>query len=309
MKRAAFIAAALMASSTALADGTYMWGGGLVMGSIVVPGAYPSYFPSVTYGEEKTNISDLQGSTLSQVGGDFHIGLEGVYYLDGGNRVGLYTTTTLFSGDFKDRNFMLKYAKVQDFGAADGVLGAGAGVGRSSWEGEGDEELMISHYPLRAEVGVMHREKEWAVQALLYGQYNLEANNRTYTNANGVAADDVGRGVYAMLGFDLTAMIGDFKPPSSSSKKNSGSSGSSGGNKNSGGSGSGSKDSGSKDSGGKDSGGKDSGGKDSGGKDSGGKDSGGKDSGGKGGGGKGDGGKGDGAKGDGAKGDGAKGDK
>ena len=266
MKRVALIAAALFASSTALAADTYMWGGGIGVGTMVVPSKYPVYFPT-----ELNDRADNNNSSIEGVGGDFRTVLEGVYYLDAGNRVGVAAGYT-FGSDFSDRNLMLKYAKTNDFGAADGIVGVGSGVGRSVWKGEGSEELNIPYYPIRAELGAMHRDKDWAVQGTIYGQYNWEATSRSYTDTAGNAIEDIGRGLYAMVGVELTGMYGDFKPPKkdkdkkSSSKSNDGSKSS--GNKSSDGgkSGGGKSDGAKSDDGGKSGGGKSGGGKTDGGK-------------------------------------------
>ncbi len=279
MTRSLLVLGALVASSPALAaDSTYMWGGGLGIGTMVAPGAYPVYFPSAV-----NDAADAGRSTIEAVGGDFKLSGEGVYYLDGANRVGAQAGLTFGSG-FSDRNVMMKYAKVTDFGAADGILGGGAGVGRSVWKTDTEERLDIPYYPVRVEIGAMHRDKDWAVQGILYGQYNWEANGRSYINQGGNEVD-VGRGLYAMMGIELTGMIGDFKPPKSDKSSGSKSSGSkSSGSKSSGSKSSGSKSSGSKSSGDKSGGDKSSGDK-SGGKSSGdksgGKSSGDKSSGGK----------------------------
>ena len=205
MKRSLVLASLFLAPSTAVA-GDYMWGGGVLLGTMAWPTAYPSYFPPAV-GDE---------TSIEQADSDAHFGLEGVYYLDGQNRIGASLVFARGKPDFRDRAVTFKYGQMQNAGSLDILIGGGVGIGQSTWEGEGEESLVVTHYPIRAEVGPMYRNGSIAGQFLIYGQYNLQGAH-VLTGANGQDLD-VGTGLYMQFGVEAHFYLGDFTPPKNKDK-------------------------------------------------------------------------------------------
>jgi len=193
------LAAALIAPATANAADTTV-GAGLSVGTMVIPGQYPLKFPD--------EISKNDDSTIEDIKGDVHIGFEGVYYMNESNRVGAAGALGFGGGQF-DRNFLLKYGYLINFDAADFVIGGGAGVGKTTFSGDADEQLDVPYYPLRAEFGPVFRQDFLAEQVLIYTQYNITYDN-TYTDANGDASE-AGVGVFwTVIGAEIQVMFGNF---------------------------------------------------------------------------------------------------
>jgi hypothetical protein len=200
MLTAVALAAALLTPGEAEAgNSAYMFGLGLHLGTMVIPAKYPAAFP-----KEIRNNAD---SELTRIQGDGHFGLEGVYYLDESNRVG-FSGSLGFGSNYFDDNLLLKYARVKNFGAADAIVGAGIGIGKSRFRTDGKEELETPYYPLRVEAGPVFRQEFLAEQVLLYTQYNFTWDH-VYTNPDGELVE-VGTGFYGMIGAEVHVMFGDF---------------------------------------------------------------------------------------------------
>lgn len=186
-----------------------MWGVGGSLGTVVLPGAYPLMFPPA--------VEDID-----KVRGDVTLNGEGMYYLDKTNRVG-----GMLGGDFgsgyRDLHIIAKYDRMVQFDALDGFIGGGLGLGSSRWTGKDAAQVKVPNYPLRAEAGFLYHKKTWAVQATAFAQYNWPSTHY-YTNANGVE-EDVGTGIYALMGVEVGGYYGNFKQKNKSSKKSSSKSG------------------------------------------------------------------------------------
>lgn len=194
------VGCALLVAAEAKAE-TYMWGGGLSLGTIAVPGQYPWGFPPA--------VGDA--GTISRVRGDFLLGLDGMLYADENTRFGLAARFD-FAKFYSDANFMLKYDYVsQQGGDIDLVTGLGLGYGSQKFKGYNEEVLKIPYFPARGEAGIMYRNGAGALQALLFAQYDLPANHH-YTDWNGSSVD-VGTGFYLLVGFEASILYGDFTPP------------------------------------------------------------------------------------------------
>lgn len=184
----------------AAAEASPVAGGGLSVGTMVIPGKYPLKLPN--------EVSKNDESTIEKVGGDAHIGLEGVYYMNDENRLGLSADLGFGGGHF-DRNFLLKYGRIIDMDAASLVIGGGAGVGKSTFNGDSSEKLDVPYYPIRGEFGPMFRQDFLAEQLLLFTQYNITYDN-TYTDSEG-AESDAGVGLFwTAVGIELQVMFGNF---------------------------------------------------------------------------------------------------
>jgi len=175
-------------------------GGGLNVGTMVMPGLYPVRFPNQVRNNEDTGIEKIRG--------DGHFGLEGAYFLGDEHRIGAAATLGFGSGYF-DRSFMLKYDYVIGLEGAEVLLGGGLGVGRNTFNGEDTEQLDLPYYPLRVEAGPMLNQGFLAEQVMLYAQYNIPSRG-TYTGLDGVEVD-AGPGVFMTIGAELIVMFGNFE--------------------------------------------------------------------------------------------------
>lgn len=193
----ALLTAALLAPLAA--EAAPRGGGGLTLGTMVVPGQHPLTFPKQIRNNDDTGISKIRG--------DAHVGLQGVYYMSDNHRIGA-TGDLGFGSNYFDRNFLLKYAYIIDLDAAEVVLGGGIGVGKSSFTSETEERFDAAYYPLRVEAGPMLSQGFLAEQVLLYAQYNIPSGS-TYTDAAGVE-EDAGPGLFMTIGAELVVMFGNF---------------------------------------------------------------------------------------------------
>ncbi|MFT5682027.1 MAG: hypothetical protein ACI8RZ_002945 [Myxococcota bacterium] len=174
-------------------------GGGLSLGTMVVPNQYPLSFPKQVRNNDATGISKVRG--------DATVGLEGVYYMSDNHRIGA-SGGLGFGSNYFDRNFKLKYAYIIDLDSAEVVIGGGIGVGKASFTGTDEERFDASYYPLRVEAGPMLNQGFLAEQILLYAQYNIPSNS-IYTDAAGVE-EDAGPGVFMTIGAEIVVMFGNF---------------------------------------------------------------------------------------------------
>lgn len=175
-------------------------GGGLTLGTMVVPGAYPLRFPSQVRSNDETGISRIRG--------DAHVGLEGAFYMSDEHRIGAVGALG-FGANYFDRSFLLKYNYVIPMDSAEVLLGGGVGVGRTTFTGTGDERLDMPYYPLRVEAGPALSQGFLAEQLLLYAQYNIPSAGNTYTSIDGVE-ESAGPGVMMTIGAELVVMFGSF---------------------------------------------------------------------------------------------------
>lgn len=196
----------LGAPAEARAARTYMWGVGPRLGTIVLPGHYPTGFPPAV----KDNTS------IEKVRGDVILGVDGEYWADGNNRFGALAGIGT-GGNYLDTHLILKYDRITEMDAIDYFLGGGVGVGWSRWTGEGEEALRVPNYPFRGEAGLMMRYKRSAWQGVAFAQYNLQGNHYL-TDAAGNELD-VGTGFYLQIGVEVQAIFGDLTPPSTKKKK------------------------------------------------------------------------------------------
>jgi len=207
MKRFLLAATALLFSSLPLspaasARAPLMYGYGVTAGTMLAPGQYPTVFPK--------QIRQNEDSDIEKVWQDFHFGVEALAYATTTHRFAA-SATLGFGKNYRDRNFILKYSRVFVWEAGEIVAGGGAGVGRSVYRTDGKEELSTPYYPLRVEIGPMFRYDFMAFQPQLYGQYNVTWAH-FYTNGDG-EEEDVGTGLYGMIGLELNFYLGEFRTP------------------------------------------------------------------------------------------------
>ena len=194
------LAGGVSLSSPASAAETYMWGVGPSIGTNIIPGAYPVAFPQ--------KITDA--GEFEKVRGDVRIGLDGIYYINHFTRVGVAGGLGFGSG-YTHSELMLKYHWLQQAGALDLLVGAGAGIGSTQFRGAEEAKLIIPNYPIRAEFAALIRDNWRGYQLTIFGQYNIQARH-LYTDAIG-ADVEVHGGFYGTVGVEIAALFGDFTPP------------------------------------------------------------------------------------------------
>ena len=256
---AALVALTLLAAPAAHAiDDPYMWGAGIRVGTIVIPGQYPVTFPTkvenynfITEGpsancQTTTDLTTTTGTgtgtcdpkrdldpdtgeplfhTLSPVQNDISVGGEFNFYLDKQYRVGALGSFG-FGNRFFDMNLMPKvdYIFLED--QIDAFVGGGAGFGYQTFAGAGPvERLKVPYYPLRGHIGAIARTPTAAFQVSTYVQSHVPGN-QVYVGADGTEYERVGSALslfsYLAVGIELSGQLGDFEPPKKKKKKKKG---------------------------------------------------------------------------------------
>ena len=209
---AALVSLGMATPGVALADSeVYLWGVGGRVGTIAIPGRYPSSFPGA--------VNDDGG--FDKVKGDIILGAEGLYWADKHSRIVVDLGAGLGSG-YSDYHLMVKYHRMEPTSALDYFYGGGIGVGTSSFTDGTQRALRVPNYPLRGEGGLMVRDNPMAYQAMLFVQVDIPGSSE-YTDASG-AVQEVGWGFYGQIGVELALFYGDFKPPKKKKKTSSSSS-------------------------------------------------------------------------------------
>jgi hypothetical protein len=243
----------LVVAPQALAiDDPYMWGLGLKVGTIVVPGKYPITFPNrvdnfnfIEDGEQagcvENTTGDLTGDadpcqepkrdldadleprfhTLTPVKSDISLGADLVYYFEKKYRAGAIVQVDL-SKRFYDISIMPRFDVILINDQVDVYAGGALGFGFMKFAGEmGQEALKVPYYPLRAEGGALARWDTVAVQFGIFAQTTVPGN-QTYTTSDGVDHESVGTAFslfsYVSAGIEGTLYFGDFKPPKKKKK-------------------------------------------------------------------------------------------
>jgi hypothetical protein len=198
-------------SADAFAMKPYMWGVGGRIGSMLFPGQYPVAFP-------KTDAGNELG--VEKVAGDITFGAEGFYWASQNMRLGLLAGLGTGSG-YGDKHAMLSYHQVTNLPGLDYYIGGAAGIGKQSFTSDDDgseEKLSVPYYPLRAEAGLLFRQKVWAVEALAFGQYNIPSKHSYLDPAGNEVEVNTGIG-YFTLGLEARGLWGDFTKPKPAKKK------------------------------------------------------------------------------------------
>lgn len=244
---AAALALGLLMTPDAQAAEPYMLGGGVHLGTFVVPGRYPISFPTQVENYNFIDEEDEFGGdpdsdepkrdldpdtddplfhTLEKVRTDIRFGGDFVYYLDGENRIGALLDLG-FGKSYSDVAFMARYDRVMEkVDEFELLLGAGLGAGSMKFKGASEpEQLAASYFPLRVNAAGLYRAKTMAFQLSLFGQTNIPSNQR-YTKMDGTEVESVGTPFavfsYLSLGLEFTTMFGDFKPPAKKKKDKGG---------------------------------------------------------------------------------------
>ncbi len=211
--------AALVFPAPALAISP-VWSAGVHLGSLAVPNTHPITFPTriKTYDFDRDDVPDdvdddgfTDQSTLTLSRGDVIFGVEGWYWLNDGNRLGINTGFDL-GERFTRAQLLAIYDATLDTGSMAVVLGGGLGFGTASWRGtDKDERLRVPSFPVRVEAGVMVPPTEYlAIEARLFGQMDIPTRH-AYFDIAGNPQDVKGVAFsYAAIGFEIAVNYGQF---------------------------------------------------------------------------------------------------
>lgn len=239
----AVVAAGLASAPEAHAiEDANMWGVGVKVGTIAIPGRFPLSFPSKISGynfidegaqagnengDDPKRDLDANGdpifSALERVRWDGQFSVDGFYGIDRDNRVGAMAGFAAGTG-YSDMFFLLNYDRVLvSESDIDIVAGPYIGVGQMRFKDPngGPESLKVPHFPLRGHVMAQLRAKKTAYALGLFGGTNVPSNHY-YTDVDGLERDDVGSpfnvALYLHAGIEFSVQYGDFTPPKKKKK-------------------------------------------------------------------------------------------
>ena len=206
--------------SPALAD--HWWGIGPTLGTTGFPLEYPAVMPALAQNSAGKNL-------VEPAGFDARIGGHGVYYIGNGNRIGL---RAFYDGNFSTFSegevtveydwILTKDDNFQVFG------GAGLGFGSDRFLNEADtRHLDVTYFPLRAQLGVLWRDRTRAYEADLFGTWHIAGDQSFFDCGSGgnceaehgtAVADPFGSdstksdaALYAAVGAEVTVYFGNFR--------------------------------------------------------------------------------------------------
>jgi hypothetical protein len=193
---------------------TRWWGIGPTVGTMAIPGRYPTAFPA--------NAKDAAGDPLVQkVRGDISFGAHAVLYPDKLNRLGLRGLIGVGIGQpWTSGQLTLEYDRA--IVHSDGfqlLFGAGLGAGTERFAGVDsvpDGFLVTNYFPVRAELAALLRDKTRAYEVSLYGTWHIVADQTYHAiqgddGITGADAAVVPGAFYAGVGIEATVYFGDFR--------------------------------------------------------------------------------------------------
>ncbi len=195
--RRALLLIASLFGAPASAEEPFMWGVGPRVGTHIAPLAYPSAWPAAQ--------QEFQAVTW-----DLMLGLDAMIQPVEHHRARLLVTAD-FGRRWTDGGVLATYNYVFRFGDVQVPLGGGLGVGSARLGARGDDVLRMSYIPFRAEAGVLHAQRSWAWQAMLFAEPRAPISS-VVTDTSGDRTPLQGP-VWASFGIELTAYFGDFQPP------------------------------------------------------------------------------------------------
>ena len=201
-------------SAPAHAFDVHWWGVGGTVGTLAIPGLYPSAFPQ--------NARSADGDPLVQkVRGDVSFGVHALLYPDNRNRLGLRGLLGVGIGQpWSSAQVTLEYERA--LVTSDGfqlVAGAGLGAGTERFLGTADaadSRLVVNYFPVRAQIGPLLRDKSRAYEISIYATWHIVADQTWYEaeDAEGVTGADVAAvpgALYAGVGVEASVYFGDFR--------------------------------------------------------------------------------------------------
>ncbi|GDX83100.1 hypothetical protein LBMAG42_49110 [Deltaproteobacteria bacterium] len=215
----------LLLAIVSSAHAEHWWGVGPTIGTMGFPVEYPALMPALAQNNDGDNLVD-------PVLFDLRVGAHGVYYLGDGGRIG---ARLLYAGNFAawaSQEITVEYDWVLTKSDSFQVIGGGGlGFGHDNFgKGEGENgggateaNLDVTYFPLRAQIGILWRDRTRAYEANLFGTWHI-AGDQTFTNAQGekekgTAVSDLfadggtksDAALYVAVGAEVTVYFGNFK--------------------------------------------------------------------------------------------------
>ena len=139
------------------------WGVGPDIGTMAIPGQYPTALPTVAQGQ------------VDKVKGDVEVGLHGVVYPTASERLFALATLGFGTSAWGQQELTLGWdqalIKDQEFQL---LFGAGIGAGHERFKDKGAEDYLNTNYfPLRAQITASLRDRVRAYSVDLYGTYHI----------------------------------------------------------------------------------------------------------------------------------------
>jgi hypothetical protein len=193
---------------------TQWWGIAPTVGTMAIPGRYPSSFPA--------NAKDADGEPLvEKVRGDISFGVHGVLYPVRADRLALRGLIGLGIGQ-PWSSFQATVEYDHALVNTDGfqlLAGAGIGAGTERFSGVDtapDGYLVANYFPVRAQVSALLRDRTRAYEVSLYGTWHIVADQTYYADQDdegltGADAATVPGAFYAGIGIEASVFFGDFK--------------------------------------------------------------------------------------------------
>ncbi len=214
----------LLLAVVGTAEAGHQWGIGPTIGTTGFPVEYPIFFPELALGAAGNPL-------VEPVTFDLDVGIHGVYYLGQGGRVGARFTIGGNFTTFGEQEFTVEYEGVlarieQSQIFAGGGLGFGHDrFGAAADAANPDAYLDVAYFPLRAQVGVLVRDRTRAYEADLFATFHVAGEQlfsltgKSEDEVAGTAvadpfgADDTksDAALYLAIGGEITVYFGDFQ--------------------------------------------------------------------------------------------------
>lgn len=215
----------------ATASAENWWGVGPMIGTMGLPVEYPALMPPLAQDSDGDNL-------VAPVVFDLRVGAHGVYYLGNGSRLG---ARLHFGGNFATWGaqeatiewdwIITKEKQFQVFAG----LGAGFGHDRFGADAEAkrpDAYLDVTYFPVRAQAGVLWRDRTRAYEGNLFGTWHF-AGEQKFSKTGEAEDEETGTAVadpfggsaqksdaalYLAVGAEITVHFGNFKNKSGKGK-------------------------------------------------------------------------------------------
>lgn len=211
----------LLLALSGLAHAGHWWGIGPTVGTTGFPIEYPVVFPAIATTGKGTPL-------VEPVTFDLRAGAHGVYYVGGAGRVG---ARLQLGGNFSTWGFQeatVEYEWLLTKADNIQVLGGGGfGFGHERFGADPeaaspDAYLDVTYFPIRAQVGILWRDRTRAYEADLFGTWHIAGEQLFSATGNAddevtgtaVSLDDSTKSdaaLYLAIGAEITVYFGDFK--------------------------------------------------------------------------------------------------
>ncbi len=206
----------------------HWWGVGPMLGTMGLPVEYPALMPALAQDADGDNL-------VAPVVFDLRAGAHGVYYLGNGSRLGARLHLAGNFATWGAQELSLEWDWILNKeGRFQAFAGLGLGFGHDVFGAESDSKhpdayLEVSYFPVRAQAGVLWRDKTRAYEGNLFGTWHLAGEQKFSKSGEGedeqtgtAVADPFDAGgeksdaaLYIAVGAEVTVYFGNFKNKSS----------------------------------------------------------------------------------------------